>query len=270
MPLVLILVLLTIFLSEKNKILKTFFIMFLSGLLGISVLSFNLNINEPLLSMLTGLFGSSSLIISISKKQNISFQKIISIKQILKQNFSNFKKPIITSLIASPICAFIPGLGSNQASTIGSYIIQDLNKKQFLILIGIVNSLVMSLSFITLYTINKSRTGSAVAISKLIPNLTIDNLIYILLAIIITSILSFLLTINISKIFSKYISKINYSLLSIILLVFISIIIFYFSGFLGLFVFIVSTFLGITCILLNVKRTTLMACLIFPTILYYL
>jgi len=269
MPIILIIILLFMLFFEKNKILKTLFIMILSGLLGISVLFIGLNLKEPLLPLLTGLFGSSSLILSISKTQKIPKQNIIPLKNIIKEN-KEIAKPIFASLIASPICSFLPGLGSNQASTIGAYIIGQLKRKQFLFLIGIVNSLVMSLSFITLFLINKSRTGSAAYIAKLLPNLSTNNLILILISLIITSFLAFAITIPIAKFFSKNISKINYNLLSIFILVFLSLIIIFFSGFLGFLVFTISTFLGITCILLNVKRTTLMACLLIPTILYYI
>ncbi|MBS3078955.1 tripartite tricarboxylate transporter permease [Candidatus Pacearchaeota archaeon] len=269
MPLVLILIIFTMFFFEKGK-KKTLFIIILSGLLGISVLTLNLNIKEPLLPMLTGLFGASSIILSISKKSKIPFQEIKLIKHILRENKSNLKKPILASLIASPICSFLPGLGSNQASTIGSYIFENLNKKQFLILIGIVNSLVMSLSFIILYSINKSRTGSAAYITKLLPNINQNQLFLIIITVLITSVIVFLITIKISKVFSKNIYKINYNLLSIIIILFLSSIILIFSGFIGFFVFLISTFTGISCILLNVRRTSLMACLLIPTIIYYI
>jgi putative membrane protein len=269
-PLVLIIISLFMLIFEKPKLLRTLFIMILSAALGLSILSFNLNIKEPLLPLLTGLFGSSSLILSISKKQNIPNQDTLSLKQILKENKQNLHKPLLASLISAPICSFLPALGSNQASTISSYIIGDLNKKQFLILIGIVNSLVMSLSFITLYIITKSRTGSAVYINKLLPALSSNHLILIILTIIIVSILIFPITLFLSRLFSQNIYRINYNLLSIAILIFLSLIILYFSGVLGFFVFTISTSLGITCILLNVRRTSLMTCLIAPTILYYI
>jgi putative membrane protein len=270
MPFILILILFFMLFFEKQKIISTLFIMVLSGLLGISVLTLNLNIKEPLLPLLSGLFGSSSIILSISKSQKIPFQETPHLKQIIKENRPNIKKPIFASLIASPICSFLPALGSGQASTIGSYIFGDLDKKQFLILIGIVNSLVMALSFVTLYAINKSRTGSAVYINKLLPAMTLNSLILITTTVIITSFIAFVISLKTAKFFSKKISKINYNLLSIGILILISAIVMIFSNFLGLLVFMISTFLGISCILLNVKRTTLMACLLIPTILYYL
>jgi len=267
-PLILILIILTMVFFEKNKIL-TLLIILLSGFLGYA--SLNLDLKDPLLPLLTGLFGSSSLITSISQKTFIPKQEIISMKKILeKTKMSSFIKCIFASLIASPLCSFLPALGSSQASVVGSYVIGKISKKEFLVLIGIVSTLVMSLSFVTLYSINKSRTGSAVAISKLIPLLSESDLALIILFIMISAVFSFAISIFIAKYFSKIITKISYTKLSLFILIFLTVIIMSFSGIIGLVIYITSTALGISCILLGVKRTSLMGCLLIPTILIYL
>jgi putative membrane protein len=256
-------------LFEKNKKILTLIIVLISGFLGYAAL--NLNLNDPLLPLLTGLFGSSSLVTSITKKTLLPKQEIISIKAILEKiQFSSFLKPISASLIASPICSFLPALGSSQASTIGSYIIGELDRKEFIILVGIVNTLVMSLSFIILYSVNKSRTGSAVAISKLLQPLSQSDIALITLSIIISGIFAFTLSIFIAKYFSKIITKISYTKLSIFILIFLTLMIAISSGVIGLIIYLTSTFLGISCILIMVRRTSLMGCLLIPTILVYL
>jgi putative membrane protein len=104
----------------------------------------------------------------------------------------------------------------------------------------------------------------------LLENFSLNYLYIILLSILISGILAFFLAIFLAKLFSKNISKINYNNLSFGILVFISALILIFSGVLGLFVFIVSAFTGLTCIYSGVRRTHLMGCLILPTILLYL
>ncbi len=108
MPFILIIASLFLFYFEKNNRLLALIIFFLAGFLGIA--SLNLNLKEPLLPLLTGLFGASSLITSISKKQKIPEQRISRLKEI-KITKSSFFKPIFASLIASPLCSFLPGLG---------------------------------------------------------------------------------------------------------------------------------------------------------------
>ena len=270
-PIILIIIIFIMIFFEKgkNKRLFTLGIVIFSGFLGYA--SLNQNLTDPLLPLLTGLFGASSLITSITKKQTIPNQEISKLKVI----FTNIKKSSIiksisASLIASPICSFLPSLGSSQASTIGSYVIGELDRKEFLILVGIVNTLVMALSFVILFSINKSRTGSAVAINKLIPSISQGNLLIIIVAIIISSIFAFIISIIIAKYFSRIITRFSYTKLSVGILIFLTIIITIFTGWIGFIIYITSTALGISCILLGVRRTSLMGCLLIPTILLYI
>jgi len=256
-----------LFYFEKKSRSWAIILFILAGLLGIA--SLNLNLKEPLLPLFTGLFGASSLVTSITKKKKLPEQKTSSFKK-LKVKKKSFLRVIFASLIASPFCSFLPSLGNSQAAILGSEVTGDLNRKEFLILLGTVNVLVMGLSFVTLYSINKSRTGSAVAIGKLFQIIPLNYLIIILFTILISGIAAFFLTNFLAKNFSKRISKINYSKLSFGVLIILVLITLFFSGILGFLVFIVSACLGLVCIFLNIRRTHLMGCLLLPTILYYL
>jgi len=244
--------------TEKRKI-AAIFVFLSSGILGLFVL--NIEINEPLLPMLTGLFGSSLLILSIKNKTQIPEQKISLPKK-------KFFKPILSSIISSPLCAFLPGLGSGQAAVLGSSFLKS-DRESFLTLIGATNTLVMGFSFISLYAISKTRTGAAAAIKEILGTLTWKYLLLILITILTSGVISFFLTKSIAKIFSRKISKINYTKISIFILIFLVIIIFIFSGFIGIIILIASTFLGIYCNSLNVKKTNMMGCLLLSTMIYY-
>ncbi|MEK6820083.1 MAG: tripartite tricarboxylate transporter permease [Nanoarchaeota archaeon] len=244
-----------------------FIIFMLSGFLGTATL--NLSVKESLLPLLTGLFGASSLITSIKKKEKIPEQKISKLKDI-KMSRKEIKNVTLAILLASPLCSFLPALGSSQAAVIGSDILGKTEQKEFLMLLGSVNTIVMGLSFVTLYSIQKARTGSAVAVSKLIENFTAGNLFIILLAILFSSVLAFFLTIFLSKFFAKRISLISYNKLSIFILAFLVLIVLLFSGFLGFLIFLTACFTGLVAISAGVRRTHLMGSLMLPSILLYL
>jgi putative membrane protein len=214
--------------------------------------------------MLSGLFGASSLIISIKNKVQIPEQKLKTPKIKLKNNF----QPFLAAMITSPICCFLPGIGSGQASVLGSSLINS-TRKNFLILLGATNTIVLGLSFIVFYTLNRTRTGMAATVNQLIPNLNLNQVIIILITIIFTGIISFYLTLFLGKYFSKKINKINYTKISLIILFLISLIVLIFSGILGFFIFIISTATGIFGILSGARRINLMGCLIIPVILFY-
>ncbi len=259
-PYILIFISLMLIFSEKKKF-SSLMAFFLSGILGLMVL--NLKLNQPLLPLLTGLFGASNLFLSIKSKTKIPEQKTEEKIKI------NFKKPLIASAIASPLTIFLPALGSGQIALIGNQITKTDNKS-FLFLLGSINILTMAFSFLALYTISKTRTGAAVAIQELIGKFSVNILFLILIIILVTGIICFFLTKFLAKLFSKIINRINYILLSIITLFILALIVFLISGFFGFLVLIISMLTGIYCISLNVRRTNMMGCLLLPTILLYL
>lgn len=261
-PFILIGICLIMIFSEKKKFSATI-VLILTGMLGYLVL--NLEIKESLFPLLSGLFGSSMLIMSIKQNTKIPQQNKFFEKLKPKKLF----KPLLGALIGAPLCGFLPGLGGGQAAVIGNQV-SRLDKKDFLILLGAVNILVMGLSFISLYAISKTRTGAAVAVQELVNNVNINILILIMVVCLITGFVCFFLTKYISLKFLKIMEKVNYKKISISMLIFISIMVLVLSGFLGFLVFIISTFTGIYCIQLNVKRTQMMGCLLIPTIILYL
>jgi len=250
-------------LHERKSKIKAIMIFLLAGFLGLA--SFNLNIQQPLLPLLTGLFGASTIINSIRTKTKVPPQKIEKLALTKKELI----RPTISTIIISPFCSFFPGLGSSQAAIIGSEIMGKLNKEQFLILLGSVNTLVISMSFVTLFLIQKSRTGAAATISQL-TQINFQNLTTILITITLTAIIAIPLTLQISKLFAKNIHKIPYTKISITILILLTAITILFSGFLGFIIFLTATALGLTCIEFQTRRSFLMGAILIPTILFYL
>lgn len=246
--------------QDENKIWAAI-IFVLAGFLGLS--SLNLQVNQSLLPLLSGLFGSSSLIFSISQKTKIPKQS-----EKLSITKRELVKPILVSNLLSPICGFLPGLGSSQAAVISSSI-SNPTRKQFLVILGSVNSIVMILSFLALYSLDKARTGSAAAIQDLI-KISLPDLALILIAALISSIISFFIAIKIAKLFARNISRFNYSKISIAVLVILTLLVFFISGPLGFLIYITATLIGILAIETKIRKSILMACLLVPTIVFYL
>lgn len=260
-PYILITVSTILIFSEKRKF-SALFVFLLAGFLGLSVLNMVESSEKMLLPLLTGLFGSSMLLISIKNKTQVSKQKITKSK-------TNLIKPLLGAFVASPISSLLPGLGSGQAAIMGN-MISRTNRKGFLVLIGATNTLVMGFSFISLYVISRTRTGAAASIQEIIGNMSWEILVLVLIIVTLSGVASFFLTKFLAKFFSKNIEKINYTLISSATLAVLVIIVFLVSGLLGMAVLIASTFTGIYSISLGVRRTNMMGCLLVPTILFYL
>ena len=254
------LILISIFLisTEGNKLiaLKIFL---LTGFLGLSVST--LEITQPLLPLLTGLFGSSIIIKSIKEKTLIP-------KQILtKPKIRRKRKLILASLLSAPLCSFLPGLGSGQAALIGNLISKE-NTRGFLTLLGITNTLVMGFSFIALFAIQKTRTGAAAFVMEIVPSLGSEYFVLILVVILISGIVGFYLTRFLGLWFVRVIEKINYEKVSYGVLVGLVLVVLLVSGFGGLLVFCLSTATGLYCLKFKVRRTNMMGVLMVPSIVW--
>ena len=250
---------------EKLK-LKAGLVFLIAGFLGLAV--FNLELKNSLLPLLTGLFGGSSLIISFFRAGKIPKQKTEKFKKI-KVKGKTLLNSGIAAFLSAPLCCFLPSLGAGQAAVIGSDIIGGKSKEEFLILLGAINTIVAGLAFVVLYAVNETRTGLAVSMSQL-TEISLGFLILILSIVILAGVAGFFLTIFISKFMAKNIFKIDYKYLSLIVFGFLILLVFAFSGILGVLVFLISASTGIFGILSKVRRTQLMGSLMLTSLVLYL
>jgi len=241
-------------------------IFIMSGIFGYLTLNIY-NIKNPLFPMLSGLFGISTLLFSLNETNNIPEQKIqekIYIKPI------HATKAISSSTIAGFLTSMFPGLGSAQGAVIAMNLAGKIGDHGFMILMGGINTVNFILSLVTLYTLNKARNGAVITIQKLIETTNITTLIIFILTSLIASSVSVYLALFFSKKFSKLIPKINYKLLVLSIITFITLLTFLLCGTLGLFILIISTFIGFIPAIVKCSRTHAMGCLILPVLIYFL
>lgn len=251
-------------LKEKQKFLA-FFLFSLSGVLGIATLNLA-RLEQPLLPLLTGLFGTSMLFMSITKKVSLPRQKITEPRIEKKEKY----RALGASIVSGSLCSFLPGLGAAQAAVLGSEIAGKLSQKGFLLLLGAIGTLVSGLNFIAIYAIGRPRSGTAVVVSKLLEEFTLSSLFLLLLVALISGSIAFFITLWAGKKFATHITKINYSHLSLAVLFFLLVMNLLISGILALPVLLTASAIGILAIIFGIRKMHLMGCLILPVVLYYL
>ncbi|HLC86157.1 MAG TPA: tripartite tricarboxylate transporter permease [Candidatus Nanoarchaeia archaeon] len=261
-----VLICISAYIIWKSKSRTLAFMLFaLTGILGLAV--FNMKtLEQPLFPLLSGLFGVSSLIISLKSKTTIPKQ--IEIDKIIIDKIRLAKNTII-SLISSILTSFLPGLTSSHTTIIASTISKTKDPKEYLIINNSINTTSMILSFIALFSIDKARNGAVVVISNFINNFTKIHLILLLATALTASFIAIILALKLNSLFCKYIEKINYSKLCLGIIIFLVFIVSILTGYLGLIVLITASSIGIIPKLLNIENTHLMGCLIVPVILYY-
>lgn len=249
---------------EKESKIWALIVFLMSGCLGIGVLNIPV-LKDPLFPLLSGLFGTSMLILSVKDKVRIPEQKAGGIGLEIKTGI----KAMVSSVVAGSVCSFMPGIGPSEAAIIGSQFTRNLGDKGFLVLVGGISTVNMVLSFVALYILEKCRNGAVIAISKIIEDFSYNHLALCLGCALLSAGVATFLAVGFSKIFSKIIVKVNYTALCLGIIFFVSILVFFLCGILGLFVLAVSTFVGMIPALKGIGRNHMMGVLILPVILYF-
>jgi putative membrane protein len=255
--------------SEKKlrKILASILILGLSGLLGIFVLESSLlPQQQTLLPVLSGLFGLSILIVSISERSSIPEQTNstdvkISTKEILRA--------IILGSVAGIVVGFLPAIGISEAATIVQYAGGTGEARSFLVTISGINVGNEVFSLMSLYLVGNPRSGASVAIQSVMNELTFYDVILLVGVICLAAGAAAVLTLWLGKKLPRLLARINYKKLTLSVIIFLVAMVFAMTGFLGLLVLVTSTSIGILCNYLEIRRSHCMGCLLIPTILFF-
>jgi putative membrane protein len=253
--------------KEKSwqKRFNSLLVFLIAGTLGLIVLNMP-TLKQPLFPLLSGLFGFSILILSLTQKSTIPKQDYKAKLTITKKNTT---KAISAATGVGFIAAFLPGFGSSQAAIIATNIVGDIGDEGFLSLVGGINTANMLISIATAYTLNKARNGAIIAVNTLIGGIDLNTMLTLLTAALIAGGIAAILAVNISKTFAKLVTKISYAKIILTILAFITILTFIFDGFLGIIILTTSTAVGILTSQLGVGKNHLMGCLILPVILFF-
>ncbi|MBD3164483.1 hypothetical protein GF323_04735 [Candidatus Woesearchaeota archaeon] len=252
--------------TARKKIIGLY-VFFQAGVLGLIVLNMP-NLRQPLFPLLTGLFGISTLLLSLGDKVKIPKQEIGSSVKVGKLKTV---KAVGAGVFSGSLTGLFPGLGAAQASIIGLLLVgRNIGMHAFLILVGGINTVNFAFSIATFYALSKTRNGAIVAVMEIINAIDYSQLLIFIFAALTAGCIAVFLALLISRVFSKLIGKVNYKALVIGIIVFVSVLVLLLTGFMGFLVLIVSTFIGVLPAILNVKRSHNMGCLLLPVILYFL
>lgn len=250
--------------DQKKLWAVTVFLM--SGIFGVLVLNYDALAN-PLFPMLSGMFGISTLLISLNESQGLPKQKelqeirlkpLVTLKALLSGQFSGF------------LTAVLPGLGAATAAVISMQITRKLGDNGFMVLMGSIGTVNFTLSIATLYVIDKARNGSIIAVQGLLGEINAMALIMFLTTVLVAGSNSVFIVLKAGKVFSRLITKIDYGKVVICIISFISLLVLLMTGMMGFFVLVIGTAIGLVPAIVKVTRTHAMGCLLLPVILYFL
>ena len=256
-------------LSEKKlkKILSAALIIGLSGLLGIFTLNSGLvSGGEVLFPVLTGMFGLSGLIISLSESSKIPEQKEDTKLNISKKELV---KSIVLASIAGILVGFLPAVGISEAAVMVQYLGGSNSARGFLATASGINVANDLFSLISLYLVGNPRSGSSVAVQQILGELTFFDVLFLIGTTLFASGIAAMLTLYLGKKIPKFLAKLNYRKLTLSIIVFIIAMIFLLTGPFGLLIAFASTSIGLLCAHLEIRRSHCMGVLLISTILFF-
>jgi putative membrane protein len=267
---ILIVIMAYMILKERklSKILNATLMFSIAGVFGLVVLNIP-TLNQPLFSLLSGLFGISLLLVSLMDKTSIPQQKP---DVRLEVDHVVLVKSTFAGTFVATLAGFLPGFGSSQAAILGQQLVsfgKDIGDKGFMIMVGGINTVNMLTSIAAAYVIDKARNGAILAVIQIIERIDMTRMIIFLFALLVAAGISTILSLRISRVFSILITKVNYTALVSTIMGFIVLLTIYFDGILGICVLVTATAIGICASKMNVGKNHLMGCLIVPVICYF-
>lgn len=250
--------------SNSKKRRYAFLMMLLSGALGYIVLNTEM-LTNPLLPLLSGLFGTSTLISSLSQEASLPSQHITDHTSIKGKHTL---RATGLGTITSAITAFLPGVGAAQSASLATLATKDSSTEEFLVLSGAINTVNFALSLATFYVLDKARNGAVVAVSELLQFNTLTLLIFLSLFVLLAG-AGTILALFIGSRATTLMQKLPYKATVITIIILTVALTFYFDKFAGLLVLATSTALGLMAEEAGVAKNHMMGCLIIPVILYF-
>lgn len=255
--------------SEKKpkKMFSAILIISLTGLLGVIALNSSIIPQQNMLfPILTGLFGLSTLIASVSERASIPKQGE---DNKLKISAMDIIKSIVLASFAGVIVGFLPAVGISEAATMVQYLGGTGEARSFLVTVSGINTANDVFSLISLYLVGNPRSGASVAIQKILTDLTLFDVMFLIGVICFVAGIAAALTLFLGKRIPKYLERLNYRKVCISMIVFITAMIGLLTGPFGLLIAFTSTAIGMLCAHLGIKRSHCMGVLLWPSILFF-
>jgi len=256
------------------------FVFFLAGIFGIVILECALDspigLDAPLLfPALAGSFGMPTLFNSLMTKPVIPKQTIKKLVLTAKEKKSSILS-IITGTLAGVLVSIIPGITSATGTIIAMNAREGSGNEQTIVTLSSVNTASAFSVIIVLFIILRPRSGAALAVNEMIAveewtTLMIPTtLIYLLIFLVFAGSLSYFLTLSVGKLFARKFADAPYSLIVTLTITMIAILVYLFTGVMGLFILASATCIGFLPVFWGVRRSHCMGLLLIPIIIHFL
>lgn len=237
----------------------------LSGILGVLVLSSGMR--DPMFAMLSGLFGTSTLLYSLTQRETIPEQKD---RDDIQARWPAAIQAILLSILAGSLTALLPGIGAATAAVLALQLSRNLGDHGFMVLIGGISTVNFAASLITLATLGKARNGAVLGVQELLTSVQSSYLLVLACTAIVAAGVAVPLCLFAARRFCALLRIVSYRSLIIGVLLFIIVLAPLMSGWRGLIVLVTATAIGLVPAVTKTARVHSMGCILVPVSCYFL
>jgi len=253
---------------EFSKIVFSIITISLSGLLGMIILNSSVvNQQNALLPALTGLFGMSGMLMSLSEDSKVPEQ--VKDSKILIGNW-DIAKTLLMSSFAGILVGFLPAVGISESAVILQTLGGINSARSFLMMTSGINASNDMFSLVSLYLIGNPRSGASVAIQSLLGSPDSNETFLMISTMVAVSGISGLITLYLSRRIPDYVQMVDFRKLNLLVIAFLLSIVFLITGFNGLLILITSTSIGLISAYGGIRRSHCMGILMIPTLSFFL
>ena len=249
---------------RDNKRFWALVVYLLSGALGWILLNQAIT-TDPLFPLLTGLFGVSTLIYSLTQTSSLPPQKIQSDIQL---RTSDATKAVLAGNASGFLTSMLPGLGAAQAAVLGMNLTGRIGDHGFLVMIGTISTVNFSLSLLTWLALDKARNGAVVAITQLLQP-SFGVVVTLGLVALVAASLAVPLCLLLARSSVQLLTTIPYHQLSLAVITLLVLLVATITGVRGLLVLVVATAVGLIPAIARCGRAHAMGCLMLPVAFYF-
>ncbi len=248
-------------------IMLALMVFFISGIFGILMLKLPSSASM-LFPAFSGLFGLSTILYSLFYTPELPDQAINE-PEIER---TGVLKSVISGASFGTLVSALPGITSAHATVMAMLARRDRSPEQVILTLSSVNTANVIFCVATLYLTLHTRSGVMMAISQIMdiqpwtglaPPVT---LILMLITVLTASAFSFFITRYMGRQFSLFFGKISYRKLLLSIVILLSVLVFLFTGCLGLLVLMVATAIGLIPVYYGIRRSNSMGVILLPII----
>ncbi len=256
-------VIILIFLSKK--LFRNSFFFLAAGLLGLTCFSL-VSQKQILLPLLSGLFGTSTLLYSLATASVMPVQRLSKTTIPIKQK--TLEGVTLRATFVGMLASFLPGFGSSQAALVASTTLKEKTPAEYLLLVGGINTVNFSFSLVTMMVLGKARNGAIVGVKELLGTITGNQLLVFVFVLLMVGGIASIIGIKLSRKLAVFLPKVNYQKLVWGVIIFLTLIVFLLSGLQGILILLTASSLGILASKFGAQKNMLLGCLLLPVILY--